>query len=94
MIRRIGLAVLYLLASPIYLVIGIRKLVRFWRIRRTMRAGTITCVHCGIENQIDILATCGKCKATEYGNRLRCSACGDTAKAFDCDACGVTIRVL
>jgi hypothetical protein len=94
MTKYLGLGLLCLLASPVYVVLGVRKLVKLWRIRRTMQAGTVTCVHCGTVNQLDVLATCGKCKTTEYGNRLRCSACGDTVKAFDCDACGVTIRVL
>jgi hypothetical protein len=94
MIRFVGLTLLYVLASPIYVAIGVRKLVKFWRIGKTMRAGRITCVHCGAVNPLDILATCSKCRTTEYGNRLRCSACGDTAKGFDCDVCGVTIRVL
>jgi hypothetical protein len=92
--RYIGVALLYLLASPIYAVLGVQRLVKLWRVRQTLHAGIIICVHCGVTNQLDVLATCGKCKTTEYGNRLRCSACGDTAKGFDCDACGVTIRVL
>ena len=94
MTKYLVLGALYLLASPVYAVLGVQKLVKLWRTRQTMQAGTIACVHCGAANQLDVLATCGKCKTTEYGNRLRCSACGDTTKAFDCDACCVTIRVL
>ena len=94
MIRYLSLALLYLCASPVYAILGIRKLTKFWRSASVMREGVIPCVHCGTANQLDVLARCGKCKTTEYGNRLRCSTCGDTATAFDCDACGVTIRVL
>lgn len=94
MTRYLGLVLLYLIASPVYAILGLRKLIKLWRIRRTLRAGSVVCMHCGEANQLDILATCGKCRTTEYGNRLRCGACGDTATGFDCDSCGVTIRVL
>ncbi|HXI12110.1 MAG TPA: hypothetical protein VNM92_05635 [Thermoanaerobaculia bacterium] len=94
MIRYTTLALLYFCASPVYAILGFREAVKLWRTRTVLREGAIACVHCGAANQLDVLARCGKCKTAEYGNRLRCSACGDTAKAFDCDACGVTIRVL
>jgi hypothetical protein len=63
------------------------------RTRRTLASGEIVCPHCGVRNMLDVLATCGTCKVTEYGNRLRCS-CGEVSKGFECDSCGVTIRVL
>jgi primosomal protein N' len=93
-IRTIGLALLYVLASPVYLVVFIRKAMKFSRGAALMRKGYIDCPYCGVTNALDILATCPKCRTTEYGNRLRCTACGDQSRAFDCDSCGVTIRVL
>jgi len=67
---------------------------KFWRGAALMRAGYIECPHCGGTNALDLLATCSKCRTKEYGNRLRCTACGEQARSFDCDACGVTIKVL
>lgn len=93
-LRAIGLALLYVLASPVYLVISIRKAMKFYDGAKRLRAGYIDCPHCGATCALDILATCSKCRTTEYGNRLRCTACGETSRAFDCDYCGVTVKVL
>jgi hypothetical protein len=93
-LARLGaLTSLYVLASPIYAILGVRKLVKLFRTRQILASGAITCPHCGERNVLDVLATCSRCKVTEYGNRLRCS-CGEVSKGFECDACGVTIRVL
>lgn len=92
--RLIGLAVLYVLASPVYAVVFIRKAIKFTEGAALMRKGYIDCPHCGATNALDLLATCPKCRATEYGNRLRCSACGEQSRTFDCDYCCVTIKVL
>jgi hypothetical protein len=88
--------VLYMLAAPVYAMLGVRKLGKMLRARRVLAAGTIRCPHCAAVNDLDILGTCSnpKCRTTEYGSRLRCSVCGETVKSFDCDACGVTIKVL
>lgn len=93
-LRLVGLAVLYVLASPVYLVVFIRKAMTFYEGAKLMRTGYIDCPHCGYTIALDLLATCPKCRTTEYGNRLRCTACGETSRGFDCDACGVTIKVL
>jgi predicted RNA-binding Zn-ribbon protein involved in translation (DUF1610 family) len=93
-LRWIGIGLLYILASPVYLVVLIRRAIKFYRTAALMRSGSITCPHCGTTNPLDILATCPKCHTTEYGNRLRCTGCGEQTRSFDCDACGVTIKVL
>jgi predicted nucleic-acid-binding Zn-ribbon protein len=93
-LRAIGLALLYVLASPVYLVVFIRKAMKFSKGAALMRNGYIDCPHCGVTNALDLLATCPKCRTTEYGNRLCCTACGEQSRGFDCDACGVTIKVL
>lgn len=92
-LRILAVGGLYILASPVYAVLGVRKLVKLLLTRRRLASGEIVCPHCGARNMLDVLATCGTCKVTEYGNRLRCS-CGEVSKGFDCDSCGVTIRVL
>ena len=93
-LRWIGLALLYVLASPVYLIVHARKTVKLIRGAALMRKGYLDCPHCGETNALDLLATCPKCRTTEYGNRLRCTACGEQSRGFDCDACGVTIKVL
>jgi hypothetical protein len=93
-LRLIGLVLLYVLASPVYFVVFIRNVVKFCKGAKLMRTGYIDCPHCGETNVLDLLATCPKCRTTEYGNRLRCTACGENSRNFDCDYCGVTIKVL
>src|ERR1700748_3785464 len=83
---------LYLVAAPVYLVRALILVVRLWRLRRISRAGYVACPHCHAENAIDVLATCPRCKAREFGNRLRCTGCGAEGTSFPCDACGVTIH--
>jgi len=93
-VRTIALATLYILAAPIYVIVGIRRIARLWSIRNILAAGRITCPHCSAVNDLDVLSICGRCKTTEYGNRLRCSACRNVTKGFNCDRCKVTIWVL
>lgn len=92
-LHTIGLALLYVLASPIYLIVFLCKAVKFSEGAALMRKGYIDCPHCARTNALDLLAKC-KCGTTEYGNRLRCTACGEQSRSFDCDFCGVTIKVL
>ncbi len=83
---------LYVIAGPIYLLRLVLSVRRVLRLRRISRLGYVDCPHCGVENSIDILATCPRCKTIEYGNRLCCTGCGLRTAGFACDACGVTIR--
>ncbi|HYK02262.1 MAG TPA: hypothetical protein VE974_10930 [Thermoanaerobaculia bacterium] len=93
-LRWIGLALLYLLASPVYVIVFACKVMKLSRGAALMRKGYIDCPHCGATNALDLLATCPKCRATEYGSRLRCTSCGEQSRSFDCDYCSVTIKVL
>jgi hypothetical protein len=93
-VRTIGLATLYILAAPIYAIVGIRRVGHLWSVRNILTAGKITCPHCSAVNDLDVLSICGRCKTVEYGNRLRCSACRNVTKGFNCDRCTVTIWVL
>jgi phage terminase large subunit GpA-like protein len=93
-LRVMAVALLYVIASPVYVVVFASKAVKFYRGAALMRKGYIDCPHCGETNALDLLATCPKCRTTEYGNRLRCTACGDQSRSFNCDYCGVTIKVL
>jgi hypothetical protein len=88
------IAALYIAAAPIYICRFLFTALRLFRLRRASARGYLACPHCGVQNALDVLATCPKCHTTEYGNRLRCTGCGIRATAFPCEECGVTIRLL
>lgn len=92
--RYIALGLLYLLASPLYAVLGIAKLVRLFRIRALLARGEITCPHCAKPNPLFRLATCRACGSAEYGSLLHCGNCGEITSSLPCASCGTTIRVL
>jgi hypothetical protein len=88
------LALLHVLAAPVYLVRFVIRAGRTLSRFRRVIGGAVECPHCGALNHLDILATCRRCGVTEYGSRLRCTNCGQTNAGFACDACGAFIRVL
>jgi hypothetical protein len=94
-VARLGcLSALYVLAAPVYTIrFLVRTFLTLSRFRQ-VRSGAVECPHCGAENALDMLATCRRCGATEFGSRLRCSNCGQTNRGFACDACSALIRVL
>lgn len=84
----------YLLAAPIYIVkwlLGIHKLLGRFDV---VRSGVIPCPHCKRKNSLNTLASCRRCGTTEFGSRLFCSNCHQVVKAFACDFCSATVRVL
>lgn len=91
---RVALVLLYVFASPIYFlkwVLGASKLLQ--RVS-ALRSGVVDCPHCGFSNNLDALMTCRRCGTTEFGSRLYCSNCKQVSKAFACDRCTATIKVL
>jgi uncharacterized paraquat-inducible protein A len=88
--RGVGVALLYVLAAPTYLVVALIKVMKSVSAIRAIRSGVVICPHCRAENDLDVKATCPRCRRTDYGNRLRCR-CGNEASSFDCDSCGTTI---
>ena len=88
------LAILYVLAAPVYIVRYLVRAVLTLSRFRQVRRGAVECPHCGAENALDLFATCRRCGAAEFGSRLRCSNCGQTNQGFACDACGALIRIL
>jgi len=86
---------LYVLAAPVYAVKWTLRMVKILRAFRTIRVGWIDCPHgCGARNPLNILATCRRCGTTEFGSRLYCTNCRQITRAFACDSCSATIRVL
>ncbi len=93
-VRRTSLVLLYVFAGPVYLVRAIARTIRAIIRFQVVRAGVVTCPHCGNVNPLDILATCRRCGVGEFGSRLRCSNCRQLTPGFACDFCGALIRVL
>jgi len=91
---RLALGLLYVFASPIYVVQWLLKAVKAIGRMPAVRAGFIDCPHCGFRNALDILASCRRCGTTEFGSRLYCTTCKQLTKAFACDRCTATIKVL
>ncbi|HYC90564.1 MAG TPA: hypothetical protein VEO54_15210 [Thermoanaerobaculia bacterium] len=91
---RIALGLLYVCASPIFVVQWLRKALKAIGRMPAVRAGFIVCPHCGVRNALDILAACRRCGTTEFGSRLYCTNCKQLSKVFACDRCTATIKVL
>jgi uncharacterized paraquat-inducible protein A len=92
-LRGLGLALLYVIAAPTYVIVSLIKVIRVVPAIRAIHAGTIECPHCHQINDLDVKGVCPRCRRVSYGNRLRCS-CGNEATSFDCDHCQTTIDVL
>ena len=88
------LGTLYVLASPIYLALAAFRLYRVLKAFTVIASGRIFCRYCGHENVLNRLATCNRCKATEYGSLLYCSFCRQVSRFLFCEGCGVTLRVI
>ncbi len=88
--RGVGVALLYVIAAPTYLIIALINMIKSVPTIHAIRTGVVMCPHCGEKNDLDVKATCPRCHRTDYGNRLRCR-CGNDATSFDCDHCGSTI---
>jgi uncharacterized paraquat-inducible protein A len=93
-VRWLVLAVLYVFAAPVYLVRWILNTRKTLNRFRAVRDGVLRCPHCANVNSMNVLATCKRCGTTEFGSRLHCSNCKQTSKAFTCDFCTATIKVL
>jgi len=94
LLRVVVLGLLYVLASPIYVIQAVRRAAKAVGRMPALRSGFVNCPHCGFRNPLDILATCRRDGTTEFGSRLYCSTCKQVTKAFACDRCTATIKVL
>lgn len=88
------LSALSVVASPVYLVLGVLRCYRLLRGLRIAHSGFADCPHCGYRNSLDVLSTCRRCGVTELGSRLYCSACRQVTRSFDCGRCQATVNVL
>ena len=90
----ICVGLLYVFASPIYFVRWLLGASKALTRMSALRTGVVDCPHCGFANNVDALMTCRRCGTTEFGSRLYCTTCKQVSKAFSCDRCTATIKVL
>ena len=90
----ICIGLLYVFASPIYFVRWLLGASKALTRMSALRTGVVDCPHCGFANNVDALMTCRRCGTTEFGSRLYCTTCKQVSKAFSCDRCTATIKVL
>jgi len=91
---RVAIGLLYVFASPIYVLRWVLRTRKSIAKMAAIRGGVVTCPHCGFHNNLDALMTCRRCGATEFGSRIYCTSCRQLSKAFACDRCTATIKVL
>ena len=92
-LNAIGIAILYILASPILLIKMLLSLGKQLDTIERIRTGSIACEWCGAEISLNRVARCPACAATTPGSLLRCALCGTTYKTVSCDVCQSTVRV-
>ena len=86
--------VLYVLASPIFILKAIGSLVGSLRAARLVRVGFLRCSSCGRGNRLDVLVTCPRCSFAEFRSlALPCSECGYVPGFIFCTACGASVRL-
>ena len=85
--------VLWFIASPVYFVLWILRMVRRWRFLRMAYTSAITCRNCGETVSLVGLWRCG-CGYTYRGHALRaCPVCASIPPMARCYACGVTEKL-
>jgi hypothetical protein len=84
---------LWMLASPMYLVRWLMRLVRRWRFWRMAYTPAITCGFCGATIWLVGVWRCG-CGFQAASHLLRpCPICGRLPRMVRCFACGSTERL-
>jgi hypothetical protein len=90
----VGIALLYVLASPIFLMQAIGAAFAASRRRSVVVRGFLTCRFCGFRgNRLDRLVHC-RCGFNEFRSlALPCSECHETVGWIDCAGCGASLRL-
>ena len=92
--RTIGLALLYVLASPIFALKAIARYAAARRASLLVEVGWLRCPYCGHGNKLDVFARCGRCGFVEPRSlALPCSNCGYVPGWLHCAKCGSSLRL-
>lgn len=87
-LKAVAIGVLYVFASPIYLIGWIREFRRDLALKRLLDEGWAPCKTCGERNPLVGQETCQRCGFTEMGSRLYCSNCRKrVAWWLNCHSC-------
>jgi RecJ-like exonuclease len=92
-LKLIGLAALYVLASPVLLIKKVLALRKELTLIARIRGGTFPCEWCKAPLQLNQVATCAACRGTTPGSLLRCSLCGARFSTVTCEQCRSTARI-
>jgi RecJ-like exonuclease len=92
-LKLIGLATLYVLASPVLLIKKLLALRKELALIARIRGGTFPCEWCTADINLNQVATCAVCRGTTPGSLLRCSLCGATFATVTCEQCQSTVRI-
>lgn len=91
-LKLIGLATLYVLASPVLLIKKVLALQKELTLIARIRGGTFPCEWCKAPLELNQVATCASCRATTPGSLLRC-LCGARFSTVTCEQCRCTARI-
>jgi len=92
--RLIWVALLYVLAAPVFAVQGLARLVVRQKRNRLIDAGFLTCRYCGHGNRLDVQVKCPRCAFTEPRSLLLpCSQCGYVPGWITCAKCAASLRL-
>lgn len=88
------LAVLYVLASPVFALRGVAALISKLRRDAVVDSGYLRCPWCHHGNRLDLYVRCPKCGFTEPRSlALPCSECGATVDWIYCAKCNASVRL-
>ncbi|MGV8041533.1 MAG: hypothetical protein AB2L07_16205 [Thermoanaerobaculaceae bacterium] len=90
----VGLALLYVLASPIYALRAIARFFASQRAHALIEVGYLRCPICRHGNKLNVLVRCPRCGFTEPRSlALPCSECGYVPGWIACAKCSASLRL-
>jgi len=92
--RLVWVAVLYVLASPIFALKAIGVALAKRRRNALIDSGYLKCRFCGHGNRLDVQVRCPRCSFVEPRSlALPCSNCGHVPSWIACAKCNASLRL-
>ncbi len=92
LLRVLGTVLLYVLASPIFVIKALLSFHRDLVTIERIRDGEYPCNWCRAPIKLIGIATCPECRSTTPGSLLRCQ-CGAVFDTVTCPACSCTVKI-
>ncbi|MBP7797413.1 MAG: hypothetical protein KA072_02165 [Thermoanaerobaculaceae bacterium] len=90
----VGLALLYVLASPVFALKAIARYFAARRARALVEVGWVRCPYCKHGNKLDVYVRCGRCGWVEPRSlALPCSNCSYVPGWIHCAKCNASLRL-